>query len=83
MQFQKPKVIYHPGGNIATLTLADGRKISLTDAENGQLAEQSGIKISKTADGQLGIYSIIQFRKLFSIAFRITPLKHLLAGNIR
>lgn len=46
-----------PGGNIATLTLADGRKISLTDAENGQLAEQSGIKISKTADGQL-VYSI-------------------------
>ncbi len=46
-----------PGGNIATLTLADGRKISLTDAKNGHLAEQSGIKISKTADGQL-IYSI-------------------------
>lgn len=46
-----------PGGNIATLTLADGRKISLTDAKNGHLAEQSGIRISKTADGQL-IYSI-------------------------
>ncbi|MFA6945613.1 MAG: FecR family protein [Pedobacter sp.] len=46
-----------PGGNIATLTLADGRKISLTDAKNGQLAEQSGIKISKTADGQL-VYTI-------------------------
>lgn len=46
-----------PGGNIATLTLADGRKISLTDAKNGQLAEQSGIKISKTADGQL-VYNI-------------------------
>jgi len=46
-----------PGGNVATLTLADGRKISLTDAKNGHLAEQSGIKISKTADGQL-IYSI-------------------------
>ncbi len=46
-----------PGGNIATLTLADGRKISLTDAENGQLAEQSGIKISKTADGQL-VYEV-------------------------
>ena len=42
-----------PGGNIAFLTLADGRKISLTDAKNGQLAEQSGIKINKTADGQL------------------------------
>jgi len=46
-----------PGGNIATLTLADGSKISLTDAENGQLAEQSGIKINKTADGQL-VYTV-------------------------
>jgi hypothetical protein len=46
-----------PGGNKATLTLADGRKISLTDAENGQLAEQSGIKINKTADGQL-VYTL-------------------------
>lgn len=46
-----------PGGNIATLTLADGRKISLTDAKNGQLAEQSGIKINKTADGQI-IYEV-------------------------
>jgi ferric-dicitrate binding protein FerR (iron transport regulator) len=46
-----------PGGNVATLTLADGRKISLTDAKNGQLAEQSGIKISKTTDGQL-VYNI-------------------------
>ena len=46
-----------PGGNIAFLTLADGRKISLTDAKNGQLAEQSGIKIIKAADGQL-IYEV-------------------------
>lgn len=42
-----------PGGNKAILTLADGRKISLADAENGKLAEQSGIKVIKTADGQL------------------------------
>lgn len=46
-----------PGGNIATLTLADGRKISLTDAENGELAEQSGIQVTKTADGQL-LYTV-------------------------
>lgn len=37
--------------------MADGHKISLTDAENGELAEQSGIKITKTADGQL-VYNI-------------------------
>lgn len=42
-----------PGGNKATLTLADGRKISLTDAVDGNLAEQSGIKVIKAADGHL------------------------------
>ncbi|MBB6501181.1 FecR family protein [Pedobacter cryoconitis] len=42
-----------PGGNKATLTLADGTKLSLTDAVNGKLAEQSGISIRKTADGKL------------------------------
>ncbi|MHB1178962.1 MAG: FecR family protein [Daejeonella sp.] len=46
-----------PGGNKAILTLADGRKISLTDATNGELAQQSGIRITKAADGQL-IYTI-------------------------
>ncbi|PTS94195.1 iron dicitrate transport regulator FecR [Pedobacter sp. HMWF019] len=42
-----------PGGNKATLVLADGRKVSLTDAANGKLAEQAGVSIRKTADGQL------------------------------
>lgn len=42
-----------PGGNKALLTLANGEKISLTDADNGTLAEQAGIKIIKTTDGQL------------------------------
>ena len=46
-----------PGGNKAILTLADGRKISLTDATNGALAEQSGIRITKTGDGQL-VYEV-------------------------
>ncbi|MFA4870062.1 MAG: FecR domain-containing protein [Pedobacter sp.] len=46
-----------PGGNKAFLILADGRKISLTDVENGNLAEQSGIRINKTADGQL-VYEV-------------------------
>lgn len=48
-----------PGGNKATLTLADGSKISLTDADNGQLAEQGGVKISKSANGQL-VYSVVE-----------------------
>lgn len=47
-----------PGGNKATLTLADGSKISLTDASNGELAKQSGVKISKLKNGEL-VYSVI------------------------
>lgn len=43
----------NPGGNKAMLTLADGSKISLTDAGNGELAKQAGIVVTKTKDGQL------------------------------
>lgn len=42
-----------PGGNKAILILADGSRISLTDAKNGEIANQGSIKITKTADGQL------------------------------
>jgi len=42
-----------PGTNTATLTLGDGRKINLSDAANGALVEQTGIQITKSADGQL------------------------------
>ncbi|UOE47225.1 DUF4974 domain-containing protein [Mucilaginibacter sp. SMC90] len=47
----------HPGGNKAILTLANGSKISLTDAGNGQIANQNGIKVTKAANGQL-VYTI-------------------------
>ncbi len=46
-----------PGGNKAILTLANGEKISLTDAQNGILASQPGVQITKTSAGQL-IYTI-------------------------
>lgn len=46
-----------PGGNKATLTLADGTKLCLTDAANGQLAEQQNVRIRKTSDGRL-VYEI-------------------------
>lgn len=39
------------GSNKALLTLADGSRIALTDAENGTLAQQEGINIIKNADG--------------------------------
>jgi transmembrane sensor len=42
-----------PGGNKAILSLADGTLISLTDVENGQVAEEHGMIIRKTADGQI------------------------------
>ncbi|RZK47109.1 MAG: DUF4974 domain-containing protein [Pedobacter sp.] len=46
-----------PGGNRAILTLADGKKIALNDLKNGDLIKESGISISKTANGQL-VYKI-------------------------
>ncbi|SHE48719.1 FecR family protein [Pedobacter caeni] len=48
-----------PGGNRAFLTLADGSRISLNDAANGELASQAGITITKTKNGQL-IYTIAE-----------------------
>jgi len=42
-----------PGQQGATLTLANGEKIRLSQASNGELAKQAGVTISKTASGQL------------------------------
>jgi transmembrane sensor len=42
-----------PGGNRALLTLADGTTIVIDDATDGKLAEQSGVIITKTKEGQL------------------------------
>ncbi|SDL34082.1 FecR family protein [Pedobacter sp. ok626] len=41
------------GKTTATLTLANGKKIVLSEAMNGQLAEETGVSITKTADGKL------------------------------
>ncbi|SMC88770.1 FecR family protein [Pedobacter africanus] len=46
-----------PGKNGATLTLANGQKILINDALTGNIASESGVKISKTADGQI-IYEV-------------------------
>ncbi|WP_316816187.1 FecR family protein [Pedobacter nyackensis] len=45
------------GKNRATLTLSNGKVINLDNAANGELAEQSGLTITKTADGQI-LYNI-------------------------
>jgi ferric-dicitrate binding protein FerR (iron transport regulator) len=42
-----------PGGNKAILTLSNGQQVSLTDAQNGKLAEQSNTAINKTSGGIL------------------------------
>jgi len=46
-----------PGKNGATLTLANGKKIYINDAQAGNIASEAGVKISKTRDGQL-IYEV-------------------------
>jgi transmembrane sensor len=46
-----------PGKNGATLTLADGQKILIKDAMAGKIATQSGVSISKSADGQI-VYTV-------------------------
>jgi transmembrane sensor len=42
-----------PGKAGATLTLANGKQIMINDALAGNIASQSGVKISKSADGQI------------------------------
>lgn len=47
----------YPGKTGATLTLANGRKIYISDESSGNLAEASGVSIMKTASGQI-IYKV-------------------------
>jgi ferric-dicitrate binding protein FerR (iron transport regulator) len=42
-----------PGGNKAVLTLADGTKIILDSAANGNLAQQGSARVVKLANGQI------------------------------
>jgi ferric-dicitrate binding protein FerR (iron transport regulator) len=42
-----------PGGNKAYLTLSDGKRIALNDTIKGTLAVHAGVRITKTADGQI------------------------------
>ena len=42
-----------PGGNRATLTLADGKVIDLTYAKTGVIEDDSNSHVNKTADGEL------------------------------
>lgn len=46
-----------PGHNGATLTLSNGKQIKLSEAINGELANEAGVTITKSANGQL-IYQV-------------------------
>ncbi|HJT74501.1 MAG TPA: FecR domain-containing protein [Chitinophaga sp.] len=46
-----------PGSNKAVLTLANGQRIILADAKNGELAQQGSAIIEKKADGELNYTS--------------------------
>ncbi|WP_410219810.1 FecR family protein [Pedobacter sp.] len=46
-----------PGSNKAVLVLANGRKVSLTDINNGDVLKEAGLSITKTSDGQL-VYTV-------------------------
>lgn len=48
-----------PGSDKATLTLSNGTKINLSDAKVGFLSNQSGIQVTKAADGTV-IYKPIE-----------------------
>ncbi|PTT03635.1 anti-sigma factor, partial [Pedobacter sp. HMWF019] len=47
----------NPGGDNAILILSGGQKIVLNNASKGEIARQSGISITKTANGQI-VYTI-------------------------
>ncbi|MGN8055729.1 FecR family protein [Pedobacter sp. 22163] len=55
-----PKVTLYDiksGGYGATLTLANGRKVSLANASKGEIGRESGIVITKSGDGKL-VYQV-------------------------
>lgn len=47
-----------PGKNKAVLTLSNGKKILLDDSADGEIAKQSGIKITKKTNGEL-VYTVV------------------------
>lgn len=60
-----------PGSNKAKLTLGNGKTIDIDAAADGFLAEQDGIKITKTADGQI-IYAIKEISsKSTSVSYNV------------
>lgn len=57
-----PIAVLLPETNSAVLTLADGTQVRIQDGNIGEIAEEHGIKISQTADGQL-LYTVVDAGK--------------------
>jgi len=70
--FVKQKEI-GPGSNIAVLTLSNGQKINLNKVTNGQIAQQAGIQIYKTANGQITYKSIANANDISTVNNISTP----------
>ncbi|MBB2149737.1 FecR family protein [Pedobacter gandavensis] len=64
-----------PGGNKAILTLSDGSQLFLNDIKNGNLAQESGISIVKTKDGEL-IYQTLGDPKAGQVSELPAPEKY-------
>ena len=54
---QKAEVSISPGRQAASLILANGKKIFLADRQTGKVAQEAGLTITKTSNGEL-IYEI-------------------------
>jgi transmembrane sensor len=50
-----------PGGNTATLILADGSRVLLNEASNGLISNQGGMMVSKSNEGKL-VYTVKENR---------------------
>ena len=51
VQVDNPAHVILPGGNVATLTLADGRVIKLNEIDTGSLADEAGTRVIKSKEG--------------------------------
>jgi transmembrane sensor len=68
-KYQASRANIAPGGNKAMLTLSNGKKIMLDDVAKGEIAQQSGVSITKTASGQI-VYNAIANKNGTSIQNR-------------
>jgi transmembrane sensor len=60
-----------PGSNKAILTLANGKKIILNDAQNGKLVQQGNAAITKMQNGQI-VYKAADDGKAVAMAYNTT-----------